>query len=135
MAGNFNITTVVLPTALGDTKYIPVLRAPSATLGGGLRIKYAYALENASGQGAGTAYALSLHKFSAAGTPALSGTIAGVVGGTASPLEAGVPQQFVIDADQAFVKADEWVQLYYDEEGGATNPVEAAVVIGWEPGN
>lgn len=134
MAGNFHVTSVVLPTTLGDTKELVVLRAPSDALGGGLRVKWAYAVEMASGQAAGTAYALSLHKFSAAGTPALNGTIAAPVGGTTTPLAAGVPQNFTIDADYSFVDAGESVTVYYDEEGGATNPVEASVVIGWEPG-
>lgn len=135
MAGNFNITSVVLPTTLGDAKNLVVLRAPSDALGGGLRIKWASAVEMASGQAAGTAYALSLLKFSAAGTPAVNGTIAAPVGGTAAPLAAGVPQAFVLNQDYTFVDAGESVVLFYDEEGGATNPVEGSVLIGWEPGS
>jgi hypothetical protein len=102
-------------------------------LGGGLRIKYGYAVEEASGQGAGTAYALSLLKYDSGGT--LAGTIAPNVGGTASPLVAGVKQAFAIDDEQAFVKAGETVKIAYVEQGSTTNPVRGSVVIGWEPGN
>ena len=134
MSGNFNVTSVILPTTLGDAKELIVLRAPTNALGGGLRIKWAYAVEMASGQTSGTAFALQLHKYSAAGTPAVNGTIAAAIGGTASPLAAGVPQEFVLDADYTFIDAGESVAVYYDEEG-ATNPTEASVVIGWEPGS
>lgn len=135
MAGNFHITSVVLPTTLGDSKELVVLRAPTDPLGGGLRIKWAYAVEMASGQTSGTAYALALHKFSAAGTPAVNGTIAAPVGGTSAPLASGVPQAFTLNDSYSFVDAGESVTVFYDEEGGATNPVEASVVIGWEPGS
>jgi hypothetical protein len=133
MAGNFNISTVVLPQSLGDSENVVALVAPSAALGGGLRIKYGYAVEEASGQGAGTAYALSLLKYDSGGT--LAGTIAPNVGGTASPLVAGVKQAFAIDDEQAFVKAGETVKIAYVEQGSTTNPVRGSVVIGWEPGN
>lgn len=133
MAGNFNITTVVLPQSLGDDENINALVAPSLALGGGLRIKYGYAVEEAAGQGAGTAYALSLLKYDSGGT--LAGTIAASVGGTAAPLAAGVKQAFVIDEEQAFVKAGETVKIAYVEQGATTNPVRGSVVIGWEPGN
>lgn len=130
MSMDTRVTTVLLPQTCADGATFHVLKAPTDALGGGIRIVAASAVETASGQTSGTAYALQLLKYSNAGTPAVNGTISSAnVGGTASPLAAGVPQIWTLNSNYSFLDAGESLVVKYSEEGGATNPTACSVTI------
>lgn len=130
MSMDTRVTTVILPTTAADQACFHVLKAPTDALGGGIRIVAASAVETASGQTSGTAYALQLLKYSNAGTPAVNGTISSAnIGGTASPFAAGVPQAWTLDDDYTFLDASESLVVKYSEEGAASNPTQCSVNI------
>jgi hypothetical protein len=121
MAGQADIKhlAVDISDPAADNKQLFVLKAPSAGQGGGLRIVYAQAV-SATSHTSGTAAALGLHKYSsvaAGGTPAVNGTIAPAIGGTATPLVAKVPQAFALDDDYSYLAPGEWLVVDYQEEG------------------
>jgi hypothetical protein len=102
-----------------DNKKLFVLKAPTAGQGGGLRLVYAQAVASTS-HTSGTAATFALHKYSSVaigGTPAVNGTIAAAIGGTAAPLVAAVPQAFTLDADYSYLAPGEWLVVDYQEEG------------------
>jgi len=111
----FTVSTCITDPGAGD-KHIFLYQAPTASLGGGVRVVSASA--HSQSQGAGTSFSLALHKYSSAGTPAVNGTIAAAIGGTASGSVwvEGVPQAFTIDADYAFLDAGEWLVVDYQED-------------------
>ena len=78
-----------------DNKQLYLLRAPSAAMGGGITILSGEVVQggtvtNSLGVG-GTTFTVALHKYTNAATPALYGTVAASVGGTALGWGAGVP--------------------------------------------
>ena len=136
MAESWN--TEILTYALGDpgadNKQIYLLRAPSAAFGGGITILsgeavQAAAVANSLGVG-GTTYTLALHKYTNAGTPAVYGTIAAAIGGTAVGWGAGVPNSFTITTSGStnYLSPGEWLVLQYNEVN-AGNPTNATVCI------
>jgi hypothetical protein len=136
MSLDYQITTYPLTGDHDDDDTtLFALKAPAAGSGGGLTILEAYVVEDEleADQGVGTAWAVALHKYSSAGTPALNGTIAAAVGGTADLWVAGVPKTFTIDADYAFVDAGEWVAIEKTEEN-SNDPNQAVVIITWVRG-
>ncbi len=115
MAERFTVSTLI-PDPGADNLKLWVYKAPTAALGGGVRILSAHATVGVA-TGAGTSFSLALHKYSSAGTPAVNGTIAAAIGGTAATYwTAGVPQAFTIDADYSFLDAGEWLVLDYQED-------------------
>lgn len=132
MAQDFRITPISLTQLQGDTVTYFAMKAPSAANGGGFTILEAYAVDDTA-TGAGTSWGISLHKYSALGTPAVNGTIAAEIGGTVSPWVKGVPKTFTIAAAYAFVDAGEWVAIEKDEEN-SSDPMAGQVVIIWTPG-
>lgn len=128
MAGfNVNTVTVALGDPAGNDKQLFALQAPSDAHGGGLTIVDA-SIVNGAATTSGTSFSLALHRYSNEGTPAVNGTIAAAIGGTATPWAAGVPQNFTLDADYTFVDAGEWVVLQYNEQT-AGNPTNATATI------
>ena len=130
--------TKILSYALGDpgadNKQLFLLRAPSSAFGGGITILSGEAVQggtvtNSLGVG-GTTYTLALHKYTNAGTPAVYGTIAAAIGGTAVGWCAGVPNAFTINTSGSanYVSPGEWVVLQYNEVN-AGNPTLATVCI------
>jgi len=116
MAMEVKALSFPMPDPGADNKVMLVLKAPDAGLGGGLTILAADACDIAA-TGAGTSFSLALHRYSTAGTPAVNGTIAAAIGGTAATIwAAGVPQAFTIDADYAFLNAGEWLAVDYQED-------------------
>lgn len=118
--------------ALGDpgagNKQLFAFRAPSAGFGGGVTILSGYA-SNATTQGAGTSFSVALHKYSSAGTPAVNGTIAAAIGGTAATFwTANIPQAFTIDTDYAYLSAGEWLVVDYQEDTSG-NPAGGMVTV------
>ncbi len=112
-------TSVVIPDPGGDDKQLFIMRAPSNAKGGGITLTEAYFV-NGAAVGAGTTFTLGLLKYSNAGTPAVNGTIAPAIGGTAATVwEDAVPQAFVLDNDQVFLDAGEWLVLDYQEENAS----------------
>jgi len=130
--------TKVLSYALGDpggdNKQLFLLRAPSAAFGGGLTILSGEAVQGAAAalsQGVGgTTFTLALHKYTNAGTPAVYGTIAAAIGGTAVGWGAGVPNAFTITTSGStnYLSAGEWLVCQYNEIN-AGNPVNATICI------
>ena len=117
-----------VPDPGGDNKQLFVMKAPLDAQGGGLRIVDAYAVNGAAAN-AGTSFSLALHKYSNAGTPAVNGTIAAAIGGTAATVWAdAVPQQFTIDSDYSFLDAGEWLVIDYQEDT-AGNPTNCYVCV------
>jgi hypothetical protein len=111
-----------------DNKQLYVFEAPDAGHGGGLRILQASACEDAA-PGSGTSFSLALHRYSSAGTPAVNGTIAAAIGGTAATEWAsGVPQSFTISETYSFLNAGEWLVIDYQEDDGG-NPTNCCVNI------
>lgn len=119
------IVSVAIPDPGGDDIQLFLFRAPTDANGGGITITEAYACDSAADGGAGgTSFTVALHKYSTAGTPALNGTIAAGVGGTAAAADywaADVPKTFTISA--GFIDAGEWVVAQYNEHntGNPTN--------------
>lgn len=123
----FTVSSVI-PDPAGDNKKLFLYKAPSDSLGGGVRVLSASAV-NGAATNAGTSFSFALHKYSNAGTPAVNGTIAPAIGGTAATIWAdAVPQAFVVDSDQAFLDAGEWLVLDYQEDT-AGNPTNAVVTV------
>ena len=132
MAERFTVSHVI-PDPGGDNKQLFLFKAPTNALGGGVRLLDAYAV-NGAATGAGTSFSFALHKFSAAGTPAVNGTIAAAIGGTAATIWAdAVPQQFTVDADYSFLDAEEWIVLDYQEDNTSA-PTNAVVVLHMQMG-
>lgn len=114
----------------GDAVVANIFKAPSAALGGAVRIVRAYATNQAA-TGAGTGFSLSLLNYGTAGT-ALAGTVAAAIGGTGSPWAAGTPKEFTIsDGD---LDADEWLVLRKNETN-SSDPSRCMVVIQYMHGN
>lgn len=119
MAERFSVS-MIIPDPGGDDKQIAVFKAPTNALGGGVRLQSAEFTPGAATH-AGTSFSLALHKYSAAGTPAVNGTIAAAIGGTAATIWAdGVPQAFVLDTDYSFIDAGEYIVLDYQEDNSGT---------------
>jgi hypothetical protein len=118
----------------GDNKQLFLLRAPSAAFGGGITILSGEAVQGAAAalsQGVGgTTFTLALHKYTNAGTPAVYGTIAAAIGGTAVGWGAGVPNAFTITTSGStnYLSAGEWLVCQYNEIN-AGNPVNATICI------
>ncbi len=115
-----------------DNRQVFALCAPSDAEGGGITILSARAVSsttiaNSLGVG-GTTYTLALHRYSGAATPAVNGTIAAPIGGTAVGWTAGKPIAFTVDNAYAFLDAGEWLVVQYNEVNSG-NPVWAQVDI------
>lgn len=126
MSMDTNIETIRLGDPAGDDALL-VMRAPTDSLGGGITIIDAYAVNHATTSGT-VSFTLGLHKYSSAGTPAVNGTIASAIGGTASHWADSVPKQFTLDSDYVFLDAGEWLAIDYAETN-AGNPTNGYVVI------
>jgi len=124
---------IALAGATDDDTSIYALKAPSAALGGGIRILDAYAIDDTA-TASGTSWAVALHKYSNAGTPAVNGTIAAAVGGTADPFAAGVPKQFTVDEDYSFLNAGEWLVVEKTEDN-SSDPQVGMVIVHYVRGN
>lgn len=128
-----NVQTVVFPlqdTAngwQGNDKTGHIFSAPSDTLGGGITIVGAYAV-NAAATTSGTAFSLQLENWGTAGTAikATAGTVAAAIGGTADVFAAGTPKAFTIS--NAFVDAGEYIVLRKSETN-SSDPTRGVVVI------
>lgn len=131
---NTKIMTVSLSEAADDDVSLYVLKAPSARLGGGIRILDAYAVDEVA-TGAGTSWTVALHRYTAVGTPAVDGTIAVAIGGTATPWAKGVPKQFTIDDTYAFLDAGKWLVIEKKDDGASSDPTNAYVIIHYQLGN
>jgi hypothetical protein len=128
MSQDTRILTVLIPDPGADNKQIFLMKAPSDLNGGGCRIVAASAI-NGAATGAGTSFSFGLLKYSGAGTPAVNGTIAPAIGGTAATIwAAGVPQAFVLDDDYTFLDAGEYLVLDYQEDN-ASAPTNCTVTI------
>ena len=127
MAEIFAISSVI-PDPGGDNKQIFLYQAPTDSLGGGVTVLSGAAV-NGAATGAGTSFSFALHKYSSAGTPAVNGTVAAAIGGTAATIWAAlVPQSFTIDTSVNFLDAGEWLVLDYQEDT-AGNPTNATVTV------
>lgn len=125
--------SMVIPDPGADNKQVFLYRAPTDSLGGGVRVLNAYAV-TANSMGAGTSYSYQLLKYSSAGTPAVNGTISAAIGGTAGTYwSSGVPQAFTIDSDYSFLDAGEWLVLDYQEDT-AGNPTNSTVTVNLQMG-
>ena len=134
MAFDVKVNTFPVPDPGGDNKQLFVMRAPDNGKGGGIRIIDAYAVNGAAAN-AGTSFSLALHKYSNAGTPAVNGTIAAAIGGTAATVWAsGVPQQFTVNDSYGYLDAGEWLVVDYQEDT-AGNPTNAFVTVHYLVGN
>lgn len=125
-----NPIAVVLDGTWADGALAFVYKVPSAAEGGGLRVLSAQAVNNAT-QGSGTATALTLLKYSGAGTPALLGTVGTKIAGTAAPFTSGVPVAFTVSSSGTsnYLAPGEWLVLKYTAEGAACNPTHLGVSI------
>ena len=117
-----------------DNKQLYLLRAPSAAMGGGITILSGEVVQggtvtNSLGVG-GTTFTVALHKYTNAATPALYGTVAASVGGTAQGWGAGVPNAFTIvtSGSSNYLSAGEYLVLQYNEIN-AGNPTNASVML------
>ena len=127
------VVSTVIPDPGADNKQLFLYKAPSDALGGGVRLVQAYAT-NGAATNAGTSFSFALHKYSSAGTPAVNGTIAAAIGGTAAtPWGAGVPQAFTLSSTYSFLDAGEWLVLDYQEDN-AGNPTNAVVTCIFQVG-
>lgn len=131
------LVTIPLHDIGGDNRQVFAVKAPTDAQGGGITLVHAEAISSTSiansvGVG-GTTFTLALHKYSSAGTPAVNGTIAAAVGGTAQGWTANVPRVFSIDEDYAFLDAGEYLVIQYNEVN-AGNPVAGQVHLTFQVG-
>lgn len=124
-AQNVNTFSMVIPDPGGDDKQLFLFKAPADNKGGGITIIEAVGV-NGAATGAGTTFTYQLLKYSAAGTPAVSGTISDVIGGTATPWADAVPQPFTLAT--VFVDGGEWVVLDYQEVNTAA-PTNSTLIV------
>lgn len=130
------LSIISAPTA-DDT--VLVMKAPRDAIGGGITIVGADAVNAATTSGT-VGFALSLLKYSTAGTPALNGTVAAAIGGTAAASftdaathwTADVPKAFTLGAD-LFMDAGEWLALVYDTTNAGT-PTSGAITLYYQMG-
>lgn len=130
MAGQFDVhvVTIPIPDPGGDNKQIFLFKAPLDAVGGCIRLVGAYAV-NGAATGAGTSFSYALHKYSSAGTPAVNGTIAAAIGGTAGVIWAdAVPKAFTLSDTYAVIDAGEWIVLDYQEDNTSA-PTNSTVVL------
>lgn len=122
MFGSDNIKSmsVAVQDPGADDRQIFLWRAPAAC-----EILRAYAITDAT-QGAGTAGSLALHIYSSAGTPALAGTVAAAVGGTAAPLTADVPSAYTIS--EGTLAAGQWLVADYQEDNDWSGGTQIMIV-------
>lgn len=129
MSSSFDVKHVAVQLS-GSADYW-ALRAPTDALGGGLSIVSASVINGATTSGTATV-TVALTKYSAAGTPALNGTIAAAVGGTASHFTSGVPKDMTISSP--FVDAGEWVRVEVTSVDAGTVTAPASVHISYVQG-
>ena len=135
MSMDFFTVSACLADPGGDNFQLFLFKAPASANGGGVRLVSAYASAPTS-QAAATSFSLALHKYSSAGTPAVNGTIAPAIGGTAATYwTAGVPQAFVISTSYNFLDAGEWLVVDYQEDGTVTPTGGAYITCVFQPGN
>lgn len=126
------IFTVTIPISASPAANQYALRAPDDGVGGGISIVNAYAVNQATTSGTAS-YTLALHKWTvAAGTAALSGTIAAALGGTADHWTDDVPKAFTIA--NPFLDAGEWCLVNYAAVAGGAPTAGGAVVIQYTMG-
>lgn len=138
MAFDTQVTTVTIGDLGSDNLQKRLLKAPSAGNGGGITIMAvdvvsATTLAKSAGVG-GTTPTLILHRYSAAGTPAVNGTVSSnTVGGTAVGWTAGVPQAFTLNNAYCYLSPGESLVAQYNEVN-AGNFIDATVTIHWQRG-
>jgi hypothetical protein len=130
---NLFISSFAIPDPGADNKQLYLWRAPTDSLGGGVRLLSAYATQ-ATSMNAGTSFSYQLLKYSSAGTPAVNGTISSAIGGTAATVwTAGVPQAFTVSSSYNFFDAGEWLVVDYQEDT-AGNPTGSYITCVFQMG-
>lgn len=109
-----------------------LVRAPSAATGGGISVQAAYVV-NGAPTTAGTCFAVTLERRSAAGTPAANGTV-GAVGGTADLFAAKAPKQFSLDSDYVYLSPGESLWAKVTQSAGSGTPTDATVQVLYQMG-
>lgn len=134
-----HVVTYALGDPGGDNKQLYLLRAPTSAQGGGITILGGEAVQAGSaalshGVG-GTTFTLALHKYTNATTPAVYGTVAAAVGGTAQGWGAGRPNEFTIDTSGTlrYLGPGEYLVAQYNEVN-AGNPVLASIIVRYAMG-
>lgn len=128
-------TPILVSIPFGDpaaADSIPVFRAPTGANGGGLTLVAAQFINQAATD-AGTSFSLALHKYSNLGTPAVNGTIAAAIGGTATPWADGVPQSFTLVEPYNKIAAGESIWVVYAEQASG-NPTRGLLMLHFLPG-
>ena len=130
-----HITSVSIDDPGAAAKFF-VLRAPTAATGGGITVLGGEAVQSGTaslshGVG-GTTFTLALHKYTNATTPAVYGTIAAAIGGTATGWGAGRPNEFTIDTAGTlrYLSPGEYLVVDYAEIN-AGNPDNLMITIRW----
>jgi hypothetical protein len=136
---DIHVVTYALGDPGGDNKQLYLMRAPSAAHGGGVTILSGEVVQAGTaalshGVG-GTTFTIALHKYTNAATPAVYGTIAAAVGGTAQGWGAGRPNEFTIDTAGTlrFLSAGEYLVAQYAEIN-AGNPTLASIIVKYAMG-
>ncbi len=141
MSEVFDIKTVTIfpGDPGGDNKQLFVMRAPTAAHGGAVTILAAEAVQAGTaalshGVG-GTTFTLALTKYTNAATPAVYGTVAASIGGTAQGWGAGRVQEFTISTSGTAnqLSAGEFLVAQYNEVN-AGNPVNLALIVRYTMG-
>lgn len=128
-----NSVNLALGDPGGDNKQLFILRAPTNANGGGITIQAAEIISDVSGkQGVGgTTFHVALHRYGSVangGTPAVNGTVAASIGGTAFTWAAGVVQSFTIDTSYNYLSGGEFLVAQYNEDN-AGNPVNGFILV------
>jgi hypothetical protein len=124
---------VTIPISASPAANQFALRAPADGEGGGITIVNAYAINQATTSGTAT-YTLALHKWSAAATAVLSGTIAAAIGGTADHWTDDAPKEFTLNSAHQFLDAGEWAVINYAAVAGGAPTAGGAVVVQYQMG-
>lgn len=129
MSVDFKTLSIALPAAVDD---VFVVKAPDAANGGGLRVLEASVVNHAATSST-VSYTVALHRYSNAGTPAVNGTVAAAMGGTASHWADNVPQDMTIDSAYSFVGAGEYLVASLTAQNGGA-PTRAYLMLTYVPG-
>lgn len=127
------ITAIPVAVDLPATGGTAFVRVPPAGVGGAFTVTGVEVWFGATTSST-ISVVVDVLKYSNAGTPALNGTIAASIGGTADHWAVGVPKRPTVSAANAKVSAGEYVAIKTTAQGGGTVTYPAQALLLLTPG-
>jgi hypothetical protein len=120
----FDVNTLTLDI---QQKQCDVLEFYASHAGGAVTLLEAVAINDADTE-SNTSFRVALKKYSASGTPIVTGTVFGPVGGTQDHWVKNVPKTMPLNEDIAVIESGEWVGLCMTAQNNGT-PTNGKVVL------